>query len=258
MDISDLSLHLFALLFIVAVVAGFLDTLAGGGGLITLPALIVSGVPPLLALGTNKLQSSMGTATATLMMLKTKRIQWHEVKLLMFMAFIGSILGSVAVQFINPKMLSFVIPVVLVFIATYFILSPKPKAEASAKMSVKQYRNSLVPGVGFYDGMFGPGTGSFFALIGVSCRGQSLLESTATAKSLNFATNFASFLVFLLAGKIVWTIGLLMMVGQALGAWLGSHCLIKINPIYLRAIVVTMCLGMLVKYSESMGWLTFI
>lgn len=239
-------------LFLIAIVAGLLDTLAGGGGLIALPALIMSGIPPLLALGTNKLQGSMGTATATLMMLRKRRVAWNDVKFLMLHAFIGSTLGTIAVQFVDTKILSFIIPTVLLLTALYFLLSPAPTADKNkAKMSLKKYRMFVVPCIGWYDGMFGPGTGSFFAMAGVSLRGQNLIEATAVAKTLNFATNIAALFVFLAAGKVVWVAGLLMMLGQMIGAWLGSHFLFKINPAYLRMLVVVMCVGMLTKYLIS-------
>jgi len=258
LELANFSIELLSLLFLVAVVAGLLDTLAGGGGLISLPALILSGVPPLAALGTNKLQGSIGTATATYIMLRSKRISWDSVKYLMLKAFVGAILGTIAVQFVNIEVLSFVIPIVLLFIAIYFLISPNPtKAQGKPKLSNRKYKNIVVPFIGYYDGMFGPGTGSFFALSGVSCRGHDLITSTIVAKPLNFATNIASLIVFLIAGHIVWGIGIAMMLGQMLGAWLGSHCLFKINPAYLRVIVVLMCSGMLIKYSDSMGWLNF-
>ncbi|PVZ63888.1 TSUP family transporter [Pelagibaculum spongiae] len=259
MDVLGFSVELLVFLFSVSVVAGCIDTLAGGGGLISLPALIVSGVPPLAALGTNKLQGSMGTATATFMMLKKKQVRWQDVRLLMLAAFIGSTAGTIAVQFINTDALNFIIPLVLLLIAIYFICSPslgkKNNVAKLQKVASKSYRRFVVPIIGGYDGMFGPGTGSFFALAGVSLRGQGLIESTAIAKTLNFATNIASLIVFLIAGKVVWAAGLLMMVGQFIGAWVGSHFLVKINPQYLRVIVVVMCLGMLAKYGHSLGWL---
>jgi uncharacterized protein len=244
-----LSFELLAFLFGTAAIAAFLDTLAGGGGLLSLPALILSGLPPLFALGTNKLQGSMGTATATFMMLRKKRVVWKDVKLLMLAAFIGSTLGTCAVQFVDTAMLTFIIPAVLVVIAVYFLFSPLPSESVrEPKIALTLYRNLVVPVIGWYDGMFGPGTGSFFALAGVTLQGQGLIQSTAVAKTLNFATNISSLLVFLLAGKVVWTAGLLMMAGQALGAWAGSHCLFIINPRYLRLLIVVMCLGMLVKF----------
>ncbi len=249
MDISVFPLEVILSLFIIAVIAGFIDTLAGGGGLIALPALILSGIPPLYALGTNKFQGSMGTATASFMMIKKRRVLWQDVKCLMVSAFIGSTLGTIAVQFLDTEILTFVVPAVLFFTAFYFLISPQPCVSSNeAKLSMTKYQRFIVPAIGWYDGMFGPGTGSFFALAGVSLRGHGLLQATAVAKTLNFSTNIASLIVFLLAGKVVWVIGVLMMAGQMVGAWTGSHCLFKINPKYLRYLVVIMCVGMLVRY----------
>ncbi len=254
MDITGFSLELLSFLFLAAFVAGFIDTLAGGGGLIALPALIISGIPPISALGTNKLQGSIGTATATYIMLRKKRVAWQDVKYLMRSAFIGSLMGTIAVQFINTEILSFVIPLVLLFMMIYFIFTPQPKVGSGIpKVSNGTYQKFIVPAIGWYDGMFGPGTGSFFALSGVSLRGYGLIDATAIAKTLNFSTNFASLVIFLIAGKVVWLIGFVMMLGQFLGAWGGSQCLFKIDPKYLRLIVVVMCLGMLSKYALSMG-----
>jgi len=252
----EFSTQSLLLLFFTALVASFLDTLAGGGGLLTVPALILSGIPPLAVLGTNKLQSSTGTATATLMMFKHKKVVWDEVKSLMLAAFIGAAIGATAVQFVNPDALSLIIPIVLLVIALYFLISPKPKENGRlSKFPARLYKNLVVPLIGSYDGFFGPGTGSFFALSGVSLRGLDLISATVVAKTLNFATNIASLTVFLLAGKIAWTAGLVMMAGQVIGASFGSRFLFKINPAYLRGLIVLMCTAMLIKYAFSMGWL---
>lgn len=233
----------------VALAAGFIDTLAGGGGLIVLPALIVSGVPPLAALGTNKLQSTFGTATATLMMMRMRKVRWREVRFWMLSAFIGSALGTVAVQFVDPSALTFVIPIVLVIIAAYFLLSSVlAKLIKPGNMSDLKFGLSAVPAIGFYDGMFGPGTGSFYAFSGVAAKGWDLIRSTAVAKCLNFSTNLASLIVFALAGQMVWTIGLCMMLGQLLGAFLGARVLVKIPVLLLRSLVVLMCMAMLIRY----------
>ncbi len=252
MELYGFPLDILIFLFCIATVAGLLDTLAGGGGLIALPALILSGIPPLYALGTNKLQGSMGTATATVMMLRKKRVKWGDVQPYMLAAFLGSTMGTVAVQFINAELLEFIIPAVLLFIAIYFLLSPHPHLNSTKpKLSKKRYLRFVIPLIGWYDGMFGPGTGSFFALAGVSLRGLGLIDATAVAKALNFATNIAALIVFIMAGKIVWVAGIIMMAGQIIGAWAGSHVLLSINPKYLRFLVVTMCIGMLVRYALS-------
>jgi uncharacterized membrane protein YfcA len=241
----DFAVETLAFLFLAAVVAGFMDTLAGGGGLITIPALVVSGVPPLAALGTNKLQSSFGSGTASFFLIRRKKIHWPELRPMVITAFIG----SVAVQFIGTSVLGFMIPLVLVIIATYFITAPYLKLESTQpRMSAKTYQKTAMPAIGIYDGMFGPGTGSFLALAGVSLRGLELIKATAMAKPLNFATNIASLIVFIFAGQIIWIAGLAMIIGQILGAWLGTHYLFKVNPKILRILIVTICLLMLGQY----------
>ncbi|KGJ92696.1 TSUP family transporter [Colwellia psychrerythraea] len=249
MEFAGLTIEIALFLFSIAIIAGFLDTLAGGGGLLTLPALMMSGMPPLLALGTNKLQSCVGAGTASMMMLRNRRVRWRQIKELMPAAFIGSVIGTVIVQFVNTEALTFIIPVVISVIGIYFLLTPTVDAENKpAKVSAVSYRNFVVPLIGCYDGVLGPGTGSFFTLAGRALRAQKFLEATAIAKTLNFSTNIASLLVFLFAGQVIWLVGFIMMLGQFIGAWLGAHCLFKIPVNYLRYLVVIMCFGMLAKY----------
>ncbi|WP_062209363.1 TSUP family transporter [Demequina oxidasica] len=244
----DLTWHALLILFIVALLAGFLDTLAGGGGLLTVPALLLAGIPPLQALGTNKLQSSFGTGMATYQVIRKKRVHWRDVRWPMLWAFLGSAAGAVAVQFIDTDALLIIIPVVLALVAAYFLFVPKshlPPPEP--RMTDPAYEATLVPIIGAYDGAFGPGTGSLYALSGVALRAKSLVQSTAIAKTLNFATNFAALLVFAFAGHMLWTVGAVMIVGQLIGAYVGSHMLFRVNPLVLRVLIVVMSLGMLIR-----------
>ena len=243
-------------LFVIAVIAGFFDTLAGGGGLIVLPALITVGVPPLLALGTNKLQATAGTAMASSMMLLHAKVQYRLVWKLMVLSFIGSIIGAWSIQHVNAKVLSYAIPVVLVLIAMYFMLFPvlSRLSQQFTQSGSKRVYKLLVPCIGWYDGMFGPATGSFFTLAGVSLKKQGIIEATSMAKTLNFASNLASLLVFAWIGNIVWRIGLVMIVGQLIGAYLGSRCLFRIRSGYLRLLIVAISLVMLIQYCWSLEW----
>lgn len=167
----------------------------------------------------------------------------------MLSAFIGSLLGAMAVQFIDVDQLKAIIPIVLVFICIYFIIDPQvdPKAD-NPLLNKNQYRLGPVPIIGFYDGMFGPGTGTFYALAGVATRSQTLLRSTAFAKTMNFATNFSSFLLFFFLGQVVFTVGAVMIVGQIIGAQLGSKMLLNVPRQVLRGLIVVACLTMLGKY----------
>lgn len=247
-----LSPGLLLVLFAVALLAGCLDTLVGGGGLLCLPALVLAGMPPLLALGTNKLQGTVGTATASFMMLRHLKVRLADAKYLMLVAFFGAASGSLLVQRLDTAFLRFMIPLVLVLVAGYFLASGLlVKHLPTLVLPSRWYGRLVVPLIGGYDGMFGPGTGSFFAMSAVALRGLPLLEATALAKTLNFATNFASLLVFVSAGQYVWQAGLIMMTGQMLGAYAGSHILFRINPLYLRALIVLICLAMLVRFYFS-------
>ncbi len=252
MESLILSPELLALLFAVALIAGCLDTLVGGGGLICLPALVLVGMPPLQALGTNKLQGTIGTATASLMMLRHGKVRLADALYLMIAAFLGAVLGSLVVQILDTGFLRFMIPVVLVLVGGYFLASGYLLKHLPAlELSPAWYARAVVPMIGLYDGMFGPGTGSFFSMSAVALRSMPLLSATALAKTLNFATNFASLLVFVSAGNYVWQAGLSMMLGQMLGAYAGSHILFRINPLFLKSLIVLICLAMLGRYFYS-------
>lgn len=252
MDIANFSLEILTFLFIVGIIAGFLDTLVGGGGLLAVPALLLSGIPPIYVLGTNKFQGSMGTGIATFLLFRKKKLDWQTVKQLMLSAFIGSVIGGIIVQFVDTKVLSFVIPLVLVVIAVYFIVSPKPRAISSSSMSKKRFGSYAVPCVGFYDGMFGPGAGSFFVMTGVMLKKLEIIQATILAKPLNFASNIAGFMVFFIFGHIAFAIGLIMMLGQLIGSFLGTHYLLRANPKLIRVLIVISSLSMLAKYMSSL------
>ena len=245
----ELNWLVICVLVLAAVVAGYIDTLVGGGGLITIPALLAAGVPPIAALGTNKLQACAGTATASITLLLKKQLKLSQVSWPMLAAFIGALAGAVTVQYIDAGVLAFMIPVIISIIIIYFVLSPKPSTESrEARVSAGAYRASAVPAIGFYDGMFGPATGSFFVLAGVSLRGQGLVNASMIAKTLNFATNLASLMVFVWFGQVVFLIGLIMMLGQFVGASLGARALMKIDPAALRGLVVVVCIVMLIVW----------
>ena len=251
MDLANFSFEILIFLFAVGMVAGFLDTLVGGGGLLAVPALLLSGIPPIYVLGTNKFQGSMGTGIATFLLFRKKKLNWESIKYLMLASFIGSIIGGVIVQFVDTQVLSFVIPIVLVVIAIYFIISPKFRVVTQDSVSNKNFEKYAIPVVGFYDGMFGPGAGSFFVLTGVMLKKLEIIQATIIAKPLNFASNIAGFIVFFSFGHIAFLIGLIMMLGQLIGSFFGTHYLLKANPRVIRILIVVMSISMLARYIYS-------
>lgn len=250
MEVVNPSLITIAMLVLAAFGAGYIDTLVGGGGLITIPALMLAGVPPIYALGTNKLQAVAGSGTATVTMLSSGRVKFKDVRGLMIIAFLGSVVGAIAVQFLDVKVLNIVIPAVIMFIGVYFVFAPSTSlVETAPKISSNRYATTAIPVIGAYDGMFGPGTGSFFVWAGVSLRGQAIVYSTMVAKTLNFSTNLAALGVFIFYGKVFWTLGALMMIGQVFGARLGARSLMTIDPSLLRYLVIAVCFAILAVWA---------
>lgn len=251
-----LSPEILAILFTAAAIAGFVDAIAGGGGLITIPVLLLAQVPPLQALATNKLQGSCGSLTSSLMLMRKGLVKLTDVRVLFLCSLTGAAIGACAVQFVRAQTLDVVIPLVLIGIALYFLLAPNAGTlERRPRLSDAAYRGVVVPGIGFYDGMFGPGTGSFFSLAGVALRGQNLVTATAHAKVLNFASNVASLMVFIVGGKVLWAAGATMIGGQVLGSWCGAHAMVRGGTKLIRPMIVTVCVVMLGKYLWQKGLL---
>lgn len=235
----ELELSTILLLMLAALVAGFIDSIAGGGGLITLPALLATGMPPALALGTNKLQSCFGSLTATLYFWRQGLIQLKGLWPHILCTFAGSALGTLLVQHIDPSLLSKLLPFLLIGFSIYFLFSPRISNEDSEqRISPLAFAFLIGTSIGFYDGFFGPGTGSFFAIAFVALAGFGLAKATAHTKLLNFTSNIASLLFFAIGGHVLWSVGLAMAVGQYLGARVGSRMVISHGVKLIRPLLV--------------------
>ncbi|TXR53615.1 TSUP family transporter [Reinekea thalattae] len=244
----EVTVELLGILFLVAMLAGWVDTLAGGGGLIVLPVLMVSGMTPVQALATNKCQGFIGTLTASVTLLAKGKLKLSILPPLMFYTCIGALLGTWLIQQLSTDWLQWFVPVLLLSIAAYFFFVPSiGETETKAKIKDSSWARFVVPVVGFYDGFFGPGTGSFFAASRVALLGKELIESTVIAKPLNFVSNITSLLLFAAGGQVVWLVGIVMMVGQALGAVLGAHSIYWGGARLIRPIVIIMCVAMSVR-----------
>ncbi len=232
----------------VALVAGFIDAIAGGGGLLALPSLLLAGLDPVSALATNKLQGTFGTASATHRFWKQGLLKPREHVPQILAVFVGAMLGVLAVAHAPIRLLQAAMPPLLVIIAIYFALSPKLSVDGSkTKLPHGAFAFAIAPAIGFYDGIFGPGTGSFFMLALVSLFGFGLIEATARTKLLNFTSNIAALLVFILGGKIVWTIGLTMGAAQLIGAQLGARLAISNGAKIIRPLLVLVCVAMAIR-----------
>lgn len=242
------SLDLLAMLFGVGLVAGFVDAIAGGGGLLTVPALLWAGLSPAQALATNKLQSCFGSFSATLKFVRGGEVDPRTMGRMIACTFVGAAAGATLVQMLDPSFLRNVIPVLLVGIALYLLVSPKAgDIDAHRRVSENVFALLIGGGVGFYDGFFGPGTGTFFAIGFVALLGFNLRRATAHTKILNFTSNVAALLFFLLGGQIQWAIGIAMGAGQFLGAQAGAHLVIRNGARIVRPMLVVASLAITAK-----------
>ena len=243
-----LSYETVSLLFIVALTAGFIDTIAGGGGLLTIPALLYIGLPPSSALATNKLQGTVGTLTSSFYFIKNKLVDVKEMKWMIFTSFIGSAIGTLAILWLDSSLLTRVMPFLLVGVGAYFLLSPKiGEVEKAKRISVVAYSFTLAFVIGFYDGFFGPATGSFFAVSIVFFLGAHLSKATAQAKVLNFVSNLSSLIFFILYGEIFWLVGCVMMCGQVVGALMASKMVVRKGAQIIKPLIVFVSFAVAVK-----------
>jgi uncharacterized protein len=233
-----------ALLLATGLIAGFVDSIAGGGGLITLPVLMNLGIDPRLALGTNKLQATFGSGSATVHYARAGAVKLSECRRGSLLAFLGGATGSLLVQQLDPNLLKRLIPILLIAVAIYIWLRPQlGEKDIHPRMKQPLFDVLFGFGIGFYDGFFGPGTGTFFTLAFMLGLGFNLTKATASSKVMNFATNVASLLIFLIAKKVWFAAGLVMGLGQWLGARAGSKMVMRhgtkiIRPLFLSAVIV--------------------
>jgi len=223
----------------VGTLAGFVDAIAGGGGLIGIPALLAVGLPPVAAIATNKLQSAIGTAVATHTYWRGGYFAVRPLLLAMACTFLGSLCGAFAVKRVDTSLLAVAVPIALIVIAAYFLVAPKlSDADRTARFSFSHFVPVLGLVVGFYDGLFGPGTGSFFTIGFVTLFGLGLTRATGHTKVLNLTSNLAALTFFILAGDVVWPAGLAMGVGQLLGGYLGARTGIRFGARLIRPLVI--------------------
>ena len=237
----------YVVFFVAAFLGGFIDAIAGGGGLITLPAIMAMGVPPHLALGTNKLQGVFGSFTATLNFTKKGLIDSKECFVGIIFTFIGALIGATLILFLNANFLKIIIPFLLIVIFIYTLFMPKiGESDRAAKMNERLFYVIFGLILGFYDGFFGPGAGSFWMFAMVALIGLNLKKAVAHTKALNFTSNIVALGVFIAGGQILWLVGFLMAVGQILGAYFGSNLVIKkevkfIRTMFLIVVAATIC-----------------
>lgn len=235
----EVSYDLAAMLITAAFAAGFVDSIAGGGGLITLPALLLAGANPVQALSTNKVQGSFGAATAAFSYARAGHVDVRRQIGAAAIACAASCAGALLVSWLPTELLRMGLPVLLIGIALFFALKPGLSDEDRvARVSPAVFAATVVPFVGFYDGLLGPGAGAFYMIGFVLVAGYGVLKATAHTKFLNFASNVGSLAVFAMQGAPWWAIGLAMGAAQVAGARIGSRLAMRIGARIIKPLLV--------------------
>lgn len=244
----EVATNLALLLICAAFVAGFVDAIAGGGGLITVPVLVLAGASPLEALATNKLQGTFGAATAAITFARAGHVRPMQQLGMAAVAALAGAAGALVAHAVPTQVLRLIMPVVLVAIALFFAFKPGlTDAARVERIRPAVFTFTAVPLVAAYDGFFGPGTGSFFMLAFVMLAGFGVLKATAHTKMLNFASNLGSLAVFAFSGATWWAMGLAMAAAQIAGAALGARLAMRIGARLIKPLLVITSTGLALR-----------
>lgn len=232
----------------VAFAAGFISSIAGSGGLLTLPVLLSAGLPPIAALATNKVQSALGTLSSTWNFYRQGHLNLRELSPAIVAALAGSVAGTLVAQRLGDALLMRLLPLLLIAIAVYFLVSPRVSdSDAKARLSPLPFAILVALPMGFYGGFFGPGMGSVFPFLFVSLLGYNLRRATAHTKVMVLAINATSAILFIGSGRVLWDIALAMSLAQAIGARLGSDLVIRRGAALVQPVIVAVTLVVAVK-----------
>lgn len=256
-EYSTITLVTLALL---AFVAGFLDAVVGGGGLIQLPALLIQlpQTPVATLLGTNKIAALAGTSVAAVSYAKRIRFDYRLLALLSLMAFVSAFLGAKAVTYLDSNALKPLILIILVVMLVYtYVKKDLGHAPTKQLSPTKQaiYGSLLALLVGFYDGFFGPGTGSFFVLGFVLILGFEFIRASAYAKAINVVTNLSALIVFVSAGHFILPLAILMAICNMLGNVSGTRMAFKRGNGFVRIVFLVVVALMITRYAyDIFSW----
>ena len=238
--IFEVSMQIAVLLIAAAFLAGFVDAIAGGGGLITLPVLLLAGASPVEALATNKLQGTFGSGTAALAYARAGQVRLRAQAGMAGIAAAAGAAGALLAHLVPVEVLRLIMPGVLVAVAVFFAVKPGlTDAARTERLRPAVFAVTLVPAVAAYDGFFGPGTGSFYMIGFVMLAGFGVLKATAHTKLLNFASNLGSLVVFAGSGGVWWAMGFAMALAQIGGAALGARVAVRVGARLIKPLLVT-------------------
>jgi len=235
----EIAFELVLLLMAAAFVAGIVDAIAGGGGLITLPALVLAGAPPVTAIATNKVQGVFGAGMAAWTYGRAGHVDLRAQLGPAAIAFFAAVVGAFLTAQLPTDVIKFGLPVLLIAIALFFAFKPGLNdLDRTRKISAGVFVVTLVPLVAFYDGLIGPGAGAFYMIGFVALAGFGVLKATAHTKLLNFASNLGGIVAYALVAEPWWIVGLLMGAAQIAGAAVGARLAIRVGAKLIKPVLV--------------------
>ncbi len=233
------------LIFIITgFIAGYIDSIAGGGGMIQVPVLLFSGIPPIFVLASNKMASLFGTLMATIKYGTSKKISWKIVSIAIIPCLVFSYIGSKLIMYVHDNIIQWAILLAIPIALIFLLKKSKDIKEENSPLTNKNIILSTAP-IGFYDGLLGPGTGTYMTISMKKFLHLDYIISTASTKPLNMATNFGSAIAFLMAGKVIWMVALPMAVANVLGSYVGSHYAIKGGEEFIKKVLIYVLVFML-------------
>ncbi|SOC11185.1 hypothetical protein SAMN05880501_10698 [Ureibacillus xyleni] len=247
--LGDLDISIVMILIVFGFLGAFINSIVGGGGLITLPALLFAGLPPATAIATNKLAATLGNLTSMLTFLRAGKIDFKLIGPIVPLVFIGSMLGAFTVNFISPDLLKPLIFIMLVVVLIYTIMKKDwgsiEKRREMTKKSKAIFLGALIA-IGFYDGFLGPGTGSFIIFVFI-IMGFDFIQASGNAKLLNFTSNFAALIMFLFLDAVNYSYGLIMGISMVMGAFAGAKFALGRGTKYVRYIFIFVTSLLIIK-----------
>ena len=242
--LQDITISWMIVFVITGFIAGYIDSIAGGGGMIQVPVLLYSGIPPVFVLATNKMASLFGTLMATIKYFLSKKISMKIVSIAIIPCLIASYIGSKLVMYIPDEIIKWAI-LVAIPIALFFLLKKSMDIkEEDTKLTNKNIVLTTAP-IGFYDGILGPGTGTYMTIAMKKFLHIDYIIATASTKPLNLATNVGSAIAFVMAGKVLWMIAIPMAIANMLGSYVGTHFAIKGGEVFIKKVLIFVLIFML-------------
>jgi uncharacterized membrane protein YfcA len=249
--VVDPSLSTLAILFVVAALAGTIDAIGGGGGLLTVPTLLSVGLPPHAVFATNKAASVFGSGAALGRFARAGLVEGRLAMVTFPLALLGGAAGAGLLLLVDPTVLRPLVLVLLVGAGVVLVSVPPPvEAQRTLVRGASIFAGMFALGIGVYDGFFGPGTGTFLIVAFVTVLHHSMQRASANAKVVNFGSNLASVILFAWSGEILWRVALPMALGQLLGGVLGAHIAVRRGSQLVRRIVLVIVIALVAR----LGW----